>query len=219
MQSFFITNLNIGEEPLIMSNQLYSNSIMTGSSFSLYPMCDNFVDIILESIRATATSKVWVKTDDVTTTVRGKSIHVFDVTKAVLMHAAKTGEHVAFNATYSFGYPGDSGEDEYIAEDNDPINIKEIDNIKQSIAAKFSLYPLGDKNYMNVIREQIETMKGFVNASEFHYSTRLDGDALQVFRGLENVFNSTVNNGSSHTVMTVSISANSPSHKGDQHDE
>src|SRR5699024_2036479 len=126
---------------------------------------------------------------------------------------------VAISASDSVGCDGDSDGNKYLAEDNDPINIKEIDDIKQPIAAKFSLYPLGDKNYMDVIRKQIETMKGFVNVSESHYSTRLDGDALQVFRGLENVFNATVNSGSSHTVMTVSISANSPSHKGDQHDE
>lgn len=43
-------------------------------------------------------------------------------------------------------------------------------------------------------------------------ATRLEGEAIQVFNGLEKVFNATVEGGSSHTVMTVSISANSPSH-------
>src|SRR5699024_1088066 len=114
MQSFFITNLNIGKGFLNMSNQLCSNNTMTGSSFSLYPMCDNFVDIILDSIRTTATPQVCGKTDDVTTTVCGKSIHVYDVTKAVFMHAPITGEHVAFSATYSFGCSGDSVGNKYM---------------------------------------------------------------------------------------------------------
>ncbi|MDY0395545.1 YkoF family thiamine/hydroxymethylpyrimidine-binding protein [Virgibacillus halophilus] len=35
-----------------------------------------------------------------------------------------------------------------------------------------------------------------------------------MFDGLEKVFNQTVASGSSHTVMTVTISANSPSLKG-----
>ena len=64
-------------------------------------------------------------TDDVTTTVRGKLVHVFDVTKAIFIHAATTGEHVAFQATYSLGCPGDSSGDAV-----DPVFSSNKENIE-----------------------------------------------------------------------------------------
>lgn len=88
-------------------------------------MCDNFVEVILNSIEATDTSNVWMKTDDVTTTIRGKAVHVFDVSRAIFMHAAKTGEHIAFNATYSIGCPGDSEGNTMTTKDNVPDNSEQ----------------------------------------------------------------------------------------------
>lgn len=200
-------------------NQACTKSDIAGASFSIHPMSDSFISIIKDALEKTDTSKVYVKTDDVTTTVRGKLVHIFDVTKAIFLHAASTGEHVAFQATYSLGCPGDSQGEAYMETDDAPLNTESIKDILQYVAAKFSLYPLGGGNYMDVIYNQIEAMKEYVNVSPAHYSTRLDGDASDIFRGLEQVFTATVERGSSHTVMTVSISANSPSHKGNGADE
>lgn len=196
-----------------MTNQSCGTNKIAGVSFSVYPMSDQFVDIILGAIKEVDTSKVWIKTDDVTTTIRGKIEHIFDVSKAIFLHAATTGKHVGYQATYSLGCPGDSAGDVFMAEDQILMNAKQTNSIKQAVAAKFSLYPLGGGHYMDVIYEQIEAMKEHVDVSPSHYSTRLDGEAVDVFNGLEKVFRATVDSGSSHTVMTVSISANSPSHQ------
>ncbi|WP_249870439.1 Ykof family thiamine-binding protein [Oceanobacillus saliphilus] len=200
---------------MVNQNQTCTKSDIAGASFSIHPMSNQFIDIILGALEEVDTSKVHMKTDDVTTTVRGKLVHIFDVTKAVFLHAAKTGEHVAFQATYSLGCPGDSQGEAYMAEDETALNAESVKNITQPVASKFSLYPLGGGNYMDVIYEQIEAMREHVTVSHAHYSTRLDGEAVAIFEGLEQVFKATVDGGSSHTVMTVSISANSPSHKGD----
>ena len=197
-----------------MENQVCGSSNIAGVSFSIHPMSDQFIDIITTALSEVDTSKVYMKTDDVTTTVRGKLVHVFDVTKAIFMHAATTGEHVAFQATYSLGCPGDSSGDVLMAADDEALNAKSVDTLQQAIAAKFSLYPLGGGNYMDTIYEQIDAMKQYLDVSPAHYSTRLHGEAIAIFNGLEQVFQATVERGSSHTVMTVSISANSPSHKG-----
>ncbi|MBP2077021.1 YkoF family thiamine/hydroxymethylpyrimidine-binding protein [Oceanobacillus polygoni] len=196
-----------------------TKSDIAGASFSIHPMSDQFVEIIKGALEEADTTKVHMDTDDVTTTVRGKLIHVFDVTKAIFVHAAKTGKHVAFEATYSLGCPGDSKGEAYMAEDEIPLNAELVKDIKQPVAAKFSLYPLGGGNYMDVIYSQIEAMKQHVTVSHAHYATRLDGEAIAIFGGLEQVFKATVEGGSSHTVMTVSISANSPSHTGTDRDE
>lgn len=202
-----------------MTSQHCSSSGIAGCSFSIHPMSDNFIEVITGALEKVDTSKVWMETDDVTTTVRGKLPHVFDVTKAIFTHAAKTDEHVAFEGTYSLGCPGDSAGDVYMAEDDVTVNHIQVKDIKQSVAAKFSLYPLGGGNYMDVIWEQIEAMKEHVDVSHAHYATRLDGESIKIFDGLEQVFNATVDGGSSHTVMTVSVSANSPSHKGEDQNE
>lgn len=196
-----------------MTNQACKTNKIAGVSFSISPMSDQFVNIILGALKEVDTSKVSMKTDDVSTTVRGKIEHIFDVTKAIFLHAATTGVHVAYQATYSLGCPGDPTRDDIATEDDILMNAELTKSIKQPIAAKFSLYPLGGGHYMDVIYEQIEAMKKYVDVSPSHSSTRLDGETVAVFDGLEKVFRATVESGSSHTVMTVSISANSPSHQ------
>lgn len=186
---------------------------IAGASFSLYPMSDDFVSIILDSIEQTDTSKVWLKTDDVTTTVRGKIVHVFDVVQAIFIHAMKTGEHVALQATYSMGCPGDAEGQAKLSCDDIPANAKEVASYNEYAAAKFSLYPLGKDSYMEQIYEQIEAMKEYVTVTPAHYSTHLAGGISDIFKGLEAAFRAVIDGGSEHTVMTVSISANSPSHQ------
>ena len=195
-----------------MAKQYCGDSVIAGASFTIAPMSDDFIEIITGSLEKTDTSCVWKDTDDVTTTVRGKAVHVFDVTKAILIHAAKTGKHIAFQATYSLGCPGDSKGDAYMAKDDKARNETTQDDNSQYAAAKFSLYPLGGGEYMDVIYDQIEAMKEYVTVTPAHYSTRLQGGIVDIFDGLENVFLKTVEGGSSHTVMTVVISVNSPSH-------
>ncbi|MBR7554815.1 YkoF family thiamine/hydroxymethylpyrimidine-binding protein [Allobacillus sp. GCM10007491] len=194
-----------------MQNQSCNNQNVS-ASFSIHPMSDDFKDIILGALDEVDTSNVWLETDDVSTSVRGTSTHVFDVTKALFIHAAKTGKHVAFQATYMCGCPGEPGEETTFEVDEIPLNKEKVEDTKQYVAAKFSLYPLGNGDYMDLIFQQIEAMKSFVSVSSAPLATRLEGEAIQVFNGLEKVFNATVEGGSSHTVMTVSISANSPSH-------
>ncbi|MYL48232.1 thiamine-binding protein [Halobacillus litoralis] len=192
-------------------------SRIAGCSFSVHPMADKFVDYIKASLNEVDSSKVWMKTDDVTTTVRGRMEHVFDVTEAILLHIAKTGVHVAFQGTFSIGCPGDSSGDVHMDESEERLNKPQSKGIEQRIAAKFSLYPMGGGDYMDTIYRQIEAMKEKgVEVTPAHYSTRLDGETSDIFTGLEDVFRETEASGSSHTVMTVTVSANSPSHKGER---
>ncbi|MCP3032059.1 Ykof family thiamine-binding protein [Halobacillus sp. A1] len=197
-------------------NEQCGNLRTAGCSFSVHPMSDQFIEHILESLKHVDTSKVWMETDDVTTTVRGRIEHVFDVTKAILLTIADRGVHVAFQGTYSIGCPGDSSGDAFMTESRERMNELNSISIDQKIAAKFSLYPMGGGDYMDTIYSQIERMEANgVDVSRAHYSTRLDGDTHSIFAGLEDVFRETEKSGSSHTVMTVTVSANSPSNKED----
>src|SRR5690625_7505930 len=54
-------------------------SEIAGASFTLSPMSNDFVEVIEFTLSAVNTSKVWLETDDVSTTIQCKLIHVFDV--------------------------------------------------------------------------------------------------------------------------------------------
>jgi len=185
---------------------------IAGVSFSLYPMCDNFVDLILSAIKKVDSSKVWMKTDRVSTIVRGRIPHIFDVTQAAFLEIAKTGEHVVYSATFSVGCPGDTEGHAYMDADEKTLNRELIEAVDQKLSAKFALYPMGGGNYMDPIYEQIEAMKDHgVDVELTHYETMLEGAAHNIFNGLQSVLQAMEDAGSSHTVMAVTLSANSPS--------
>lgn len=185
---------------------------IAGCSFSIYPMSDNFADLILSSIDRADTSKVWMKTDEVSTIVRGRIPHIFDVTQAIFLEASKSGKHVVYSSTFSVGCPGDTEGHVFMAEDDVTMNSSLIDEIDQDASAKFALYPMGGGNYMEPIYEQIQAMKSHsVEVELTHYETKLFGKAQDIFRGLQSVLQAMEDAGSPHTVMTVTVSANSPS--------
>lgn len=156
-----------------MSKDFDDKLRIAGCSFSVHPMSDNFADIITSALDEIDTSKVWMQTDQVNTIVRGRIAHIFDVTRAVLVKMARTGEHVAFHATYSVGCPGDTSGHSYMAEDEVPLNASEAEEKSQSVAAKFALYPMGGGDYMDVIYEQIEEMKKKdIEVNLTHYGRR-----------------------------------------------
>lgn len=194
-------------------NTYCGTSRIAGCQFSLHPMSDRFVDIILSSMEEVDTSKVWKETDDVSTCIRGKMVHVFDVIKAIFLHAAKTGEHVAMNGTFSIGCPGDSDADVYMDETDTALNEENVTSISQVAGCKFALYPMGREDYMDKIYEQIDLSKHRnVEVSSTHYATRLDGDVHDLFLALHESFD-LVQEKVSHVTMTFNLSANSPSNK------
>ncbi|GAB3068822.1 YkoF family thiamine/hydroxymethylpyrimidine-binding protein [Salinicoccus sesuvii] len=184
---------------------------IAGCQFNLSVMSDDFINIILGSLDTTDMSKVWRDTDDVTTCVRGRVEHVFDVVKAVYLHAAKTGKHVEMSGTFSIGCPGDASGDTYMDTDAERMNAANTIGINQKAGCKFALYPMNTTKYMDVIYEQIDLSKARgVTVSPSHYSTRLDGEVNDIFNAMEEAFVS-VQEAVSHTTMTFTISANSPS--------
>ena len=189
------------------------NDGIAGCQFTLFPMSDQFVDIVLSALDEVDTSNVWKDTDDVSTTVRGDLAHVFDVVKAIYLHAVKTGEHVAMSGTFSIGCPGDTPEHVKEVTTNELKNESTSKQISQKAGCKFALYPMGHENYMDLIVEQIDLSNSRgVEVSSSHYATRLDGEVNDIFRAMEEAFIQ-VNKRANHVTMTFTISANSPSNR------
>lgn len=183
------------------------------ADFTLSPMSDDFVEVILGTLDKTNTSKVWMETDDVSTVVRGKSVHVFDVTKAICVYGAQTGKHVSFQARYSIGCPGNEETEAFLSMNDKSEHTFTTEDEKLYAAAKFALYPIGAADFSETILNQIEKMKTYVKVSRVPTATKLEGSLTAMFNGLEEVFHATVDAGADHVVMVVSVSMNSPSHQ------
>ncbi|KGX87188.1 YkoF family thiamine/hydroxymethylpyrimidine-binding protein [Pontibacillus litoralis] len=184
-------------------------------SFALYPMTDRFVDIITEALTSVDTTNVEMKTDDLGTYVEGAIQHVFDVTKALFLQAANTGHHVIFSGTFSIGCPGHAPQAVSASTNDACLNKETSKQIEQEVAARFALYPLGVSDYMHIIYEQIELLNGQDMPITSSNGTRFDGDGRQLFRALELIFTQVELNHGTHTILTTTISANSPSPKGE----
>lgn len=187
-------------------------SPIVGFRFTLNPMTDDFISIIKGALEEVDTSAVWMHTDDVSTVIRGKQVHVFNVAKALALHAAKTGVHVALNGTFSAGCPGDTAGDAYLDKQDEPLNT---DPTKQYVSSQFALYPMNNPDYMSVIYREVERAKerGVFNES-MHYASGIHGDIHDVFDFYEETFTHARSEEHRHLVMTVSMSINSPSHGG-----
>ena len=185
-------------------------SPIVGFRFSLHPMSGEFISIIKGALSKTDTSNIWMDTDDVSTVIRGKQNHVFNVAKALTLHAAKTGEHVALSGTFSIGCPGDSAGDVYLDKDDVLLNT---DDTKQYVSSQFALYPMNNPDYMAVIYREVERAKehGVWN-DLMHYASGIHGDIHDVFGFYEESFTHARSEQHRHLVMTVSMSLNSPSH-------
>ncbi|WP_456280149.1 Ykof family thiamine-binding protein [Bacillus sp. K7] len=188
-------------------------SRIAGFRFSLYPMSDDFISVIKSALNKTDTSKVWAKTDHISTVLRGSIDHVFDVAKAIYLYTANSEKHIVMNGTFSIGCPGDTKGDTYLSADEKRVNEEAIRSLKAEAPCQFALYPMNEPDYMGLIMEAVDIAEAegtFVQG--VHYASELDGDAHDVFRTLEAVFRMAEQQ-TNHVTMTVNLSANSPSRK------
>ena len=72
---------------------------ITGCRFSISPMSDDFINIILSSISKVDTSKLWSKTDKLSTIYRGKRCHVLDALKACFIYSYRKDVHSTMEIT------------------------------------------------------------------------------------------------------------------------
>ena len=74
-----------------------------GARFSLYPMTDRFIPIILQAIEGLGDSGLAVESDDVSTFLGGHPDAVFAALERSLARAASSGEHVVMTVLLSRG--------------------------------------------------------------------------------------------------------------------
>ncbi|WP_262296162.1 Ykof family thiamine-binding protein [Microvirga sesbaniae] len=200
--------------------------MFSGAQISLYPMTDDFVDVILGAIGALEPYRpnVRIETDDVSTLIVGPPEQLFPAMRDLFLAASRRGVHCVLAATVSRGCPG---------EPDDPIctpitgsshdqplaariasavrHVEAAPPTGQVVAAQFSLYPLGSGHHMDEIYGCIDFLKasGVFDRSK-NFCTKLRGDAGPVFATLSEAF---LRFGApqGHVALDLKVSANSPS--------
>ena len=200
--------------------------MFSGAQISLYPMTDDFVGVILKAIKALDPYRPHfrIATDDVSTLIVGPPPQLFPAMRDLFVSAAASGHHCVLSAAVSRGCPGEP-DDPICTPINDsqhgePLPVRsaaarhavaEAALVGQSVAAQFSLYPLGDGHHMDEIYGCIDFLKtsGVFETSK-NFCTKLRGDAGPVFATLSEAF---LRFGApeGHVALDLTVSANSPS--------
>lgn len=184
---------------------------ITGCRFSIAPMSDDYINILLNAIQKVDTSKVWSKTDKLSTIYRGKRIHVIDGVKACFIESYQEDVHMTLEATFSKGCPGDTEADSYLATDDILINESNLINKHFSVSSKISFYPLGTEEYMKHIAYVVNlAIRQNLYQQSAHYVSILEGDVHDLFSYFNDVL-AYAEQYLSHYVLQVTLSVNSPS--------
>lgn len=183
---------------------------ITGCRFTLAPMCDDYVDVILGAVGKVDTSKVWKQTDKLSTVYRGKACHVEDAVKACFVKAYREGTHMTMEATFSKGCPGDIDGDSFLAQDDTLCNEPAIRDIHFPVLCKISLYPMGVSDYMSHIAHIVNRAIDLgIYEGSAHYCTVLSADVQELFAYIRDV-NAYCGENLSHYIFEVTLSVNSP---------
>jgi hypothetical protein len=183
---------------------------VAGIRFSLAPMSDDFISIILGAIDKVDLSKVWAKTDETSTVYRGRESAVFDACKACFHHAYRDKVHMMMEMTISKGCPGDVDADYALEFSDEKVNEASIKDIHFPVICKFSLYPMGGNNYMQLIEDVVnEAVDRGIFHGTGHYVSFLKGDSHDVIDYLEWVA-LTVGEEVSHYIIEATLLCNLP---------
>lgn len=83
--------------------------MFSGAQISLYPMCDDFVSLILGSLSALDPYRpqLRIETDDISTLLVGPPEILFQAMRDLFVTVSQSGKHVVMHATISRGCPGE----------------------------------------------------------------------------------------------------------------
>ena len=183
-----------------------------GARFSLYPMTDRYVPVIINSIEGIRERGLEVETDDVSTFIGGDRNAIWSTLEDVFAKAARTGEHVVMTLLVSHGCPGETycEPDPMTGTARAPVAHAGRD---VNVSAQWSLYPLGQPGYMDVIYDEIDrTKRDGVYSGGALFVSKLEGDLYTVLDRVRAAFDDACGR-VSHVAAHITLSANSPTRK------
>lgn len=181
-----------------------------GARFSLCPMSDRYVRLILDAIGELRASGLEVETDDVSTFLGGDRDAVFAHLEAAFASVARTGTHVVMTVLVSHGCPGETYCEAPGGVQAPAPSTARGGKTGVDVSCQWSLYPLGVPGYMDVIYREIDRSKkaGVFKAGR-HFVSHLRGDLHDVLAAVRESFDAACNE-VPHVTAHLAISANSP---------
>lgn len=200
--------------------------MFAGAQVALYPMTDDFVDVILSSLDALDPwrDRLRVETDNISTLMVGPPEVLFPALRDLYAKAAATRHHVVLRATISRGCPGEPDDPicrtGALANPEQPLAerqaaaraaLNDAPETGEEARVQFSLYVMGAGDHMDEIMGCIDFLKssGTFDRSK-NFCTRLKGDAGRVFATVEQAF-CRFGPPEGHVTIDFTGSANSPS--------
>lgn len=187
-----------------------------GARFTLHPAADDVVPVILGAldVARAAAPDVAIRTDDVSTLLRGSEQQIARFLHAAIGHAAVAtpSGHVVATVALSRGCPGEVGCTLPEGELTDVAPV-ELDASGVRASAHWALYPLGTQDAMGPIAEAIDLAQqaGTWGGAE-NFATRLDGDLAQVLATFVDTW-TRVGRSVAHVAAHATVSIGSPSNR------
>lgn len=174
--------------------------------FSLYPMADDYAEIILNHLEEIKPFNVDLETDDVSTLMTGKIDSVFGALEALTASVARTGVHFTVSGMFMVNCP----------------TFKKIKTVPQKVvlpkcrhyvSSQFYIFPLGVDRYIDTVMDEVLHAHdaGLVKA-EMHGSAGIHGELSDVLR----YYKQALLRAKSHTFLQVTMSVNNPAHFKEQ---
>ena len=173
--------------------------------FSLSPMCDGFVDVILGAIGKVGATAIRQHTDKLSTVYRGSQDGVEDAVEACFCHAFREGVHMTMEAAFS-----NLGEGEDLPDATGRPNAPALAAIHFPAVGKLSLYPLEGGSFDSWIGRLAERARvADVYRERSFDGVILEGDVQDIFACVHEV-NTVCLEELGQYVLAFTLSVNSP---------
>jgi len=188
---------------------------MSSVRFSLYPLREDFVPLILDAIDGLARFDIGVETDDLSTYLAGDESTLFEAVRASFGRVARSGAPLVLRATFSTESPVEPARGARASRAGDASSGGVERWLPERVNAQFALYLLGADTDRDTARATldrgIERARGAnVRVVERPLCTHLYGRGEDVFDVLRSAF-TTACAEAMRTVMTITVAANGPS--------
>ncbi len=172
--------------------------------FTLSPMCDSFVDLILGAIGQVDDSAITQRTDKLSTVYRGSRAAVEDAVKACFLYAYRPEVHMTMECAFT-AIPLGEG-----VETAGAPNGEKLAGLHFPAVGKLTLYPMGGADAASW-REKVvaEVERRGLCKEEAYDGPILSGDAQDIFDCLAKV-NTLCQDGLEDYTLEFTLSVNSP---------
>lgn len=180
-----------------------------GARFSLYPMTDRYIEIILGALEKTDTSAVYSFTDAVSTVYRGPAESVLDALRGLFTNAYDESVHMAMEGDiYPFVPEDIEIPQSFISEPNTLVTADFPVKCKLALAIPDRTVDEG-LEYITSFHSDMDLIFSGLSVERIPYGVKIEGYVSELFSFLRLLLERTQTDGIS-AVLHFTVNCNSP---------